>query len=162
MLRRVFVTLNCDTAYMDFSEARRSKGWIVLLATVLGVSIGAYSFISSARSQHVYTVTCGIIDFKPGVFYKTCADGGISLRELQWESWSQDGARGKGLYAINNCLPNCAEGKVFTVPVDILLSGNQPLDELRGKRLLNKITIKSLDKKPLPQSGSNTDSWVLE
>jgi hypothetical protein len=147
---------------MNFSEARRSKGWIVLLATLVGISLGAYSFISNARANHVYTVTCGIVDYKPGVFFKSCADGGIAVGQMQWESWSKDGARGKGTYAINNCTPDCATGKLLTTKVDVFLTGNTPLDEVRGKRILNRIKIKTLDEKPLPQSGLNTDSWVLE
>ena len=147
---------------MKFAEARRSKGWVVLLATVVGISLGAYSFISNARANHVYTVTCGIVDYKPGVFFKTCADGGIAVGQMQWESWSQNGARGKGTYAINNCSPDCATGKLFKVPVDVILTGNSPLDTVRGKRVLNRIVIKTLDKKPLPLNSSNTDSWVLE
>ena len=147
---------------MNFSEARKSKGWVVLLATVVGLSLGAYSFISNARANHVYTVTCGIVDDKPGIFFKTCADGGIGVGDVQWESWSQDGARGKGTYAINNCLPDCATGKHFTTAVNVVLTGNSPLDEVRGKRVLNRIEISTIDKKPLPLSGSNTDRWVLE
>jgi hypothetical protein len=147
---------------MKFAEARRSKGWVVLLATVVGISLGAYSFISNARANHVYTVTCGIVDYKPGVFFKTCADGGIAVGQMQWESWSQNGARGKGTYAINNCSPDCASGKLFKVPVNVILTGNSPLDTVRGKRVLNRIVIKTLDKKPLPLNSSNTDSWVLE
>jgi hypothetical protein len=147
---------------MKFAEARRSKGWVVLLTTVVGISLGAYSFISNARANHVYTVTCGIVDYKPGVFFKTCADGGIAVGQMQWESWSQNGARGKGTYAINNCSPDCATGKLFKVPVDVILTGNSPLDTVRGKRVLNRIVIKTLDKKPLPLNSSNTDSWVLE
>ena len=147
---------------MKFAEARRSKGWVVLLATVVGISLGAYSFISNARANHVYTVTCGIVDYKPGVFFKTCADGGIAVGQMQWESWSQNGARGKGTYAINNCSPDCATGKLFKVPVDVILTGNSPLDTVRGKRVLNRIVIKTLDKKPLPLNSSNTESWVLE
>jgi hypothetical protein len=147
---------------MKFTDARKSKGWIVLLATVVGLGLGGYSFISNARANHVYTVTCGIVDYKPGVFFKSCSDGGIAVGQMQWESWSQDGARGKGTYAINDCLPDCKTGKLTKVPVTVVLTGDNPLDEVRGKRVLNKITIATADKKPLPLGTSNTDSWVLE
>jgi hypothetical protein len=147
---------------MKFSEARRSKGWIVLLATVVGLSLGAYSFISNARANHVYTITCGIVDYKPGVFFKSCADGGIAVGQIQWDSWSQDGARGKGIYAINDCKPDCKSGTLIKAPVTVLLTGAQPLDQVRGKRVLNHIEIATADKKPLPLGSSNTDDWHLE
>ena len=146
---------------MNFAQARRSKGWVVLVATVFGLAFGIYSFISHAQANHVYTLTCGIVDYKPGVFFKSCADGGIAVGEIEWESWSQDGARGKGTYAINNCLPDCATGKLFKTAVTITLTGSQPLDIVRGKRVLNHFTITTTDKKPLPLSSSNTDSWDL-
>ena len=147
---------------MNFTEARRSKGWIVLLATVVGISLGAYSFISNARANHVYTITCGIVDYKPGVFFKSCSDGGMAAGQIEWESWSQDGARGKGIYAINDCTPDCKTGTLLKVPVTVVLTGSKPLDEVRGKRVLNHIQIATADKKPLPLGTSNTDSWVLE
>jgi hypothetical protein len=147
---------------MNFAEARRSKGWIVLLATVVGISLGAYSFISKSISNHVYTVTCGIVDYKPGVFFKTCADGGIAVGQIEWESWTKGGAEGKGIYAINNCLPDCASGKLLKANVTVKLTGEDPLVEVRGKKVLNRITIATANKKPLPLGTSNTDSWVLE
>lgn len=147
---------------MNFSEARRSKGWIVLLATVVGISVGGYSFIKNARENHVYTLTCGIVDYKPGVFFKSCADGGIAVGQIEWESWSKAGAHGKGIYAVNDCTPDCAQGTLIQVPVDITLTGNNPLDIVRNKKVLNKLEIKSLEKKFLPYSSSNRQTWLLE
>lgn len=147
---------------MNFSEARRSKGWIVLLATVVGLALGGYSFISNARANHVYAVTCGIVAYKPGVFFKSCNDGGVAVGEIQWESWSKAGARGKGTYAVNDCLPTCKEGTLKKTAVSIELTGNNPLDEIRGKRVLNRFTFTTIDKKSLPLGSSNTETWELE
>jgi len=147
---------------MKFSEARKSKGWIVLLATVLGVGMGAFTFISSARANHVYTVTCGIVDYKPGVFFKSCADGGIAVGEIQWESWNKTGAEGKGVYAINDCSPDCATGKLHKANVTVTLTGNSPLDVVNKKSVLTHIRIATADMKPLPLGTSSTDSWDLQ
>ena len=147
---------------MNFASARSSKGWIVLVATLLGVSFGGYSFISHARANHVYTLTCGIVDYKPSVFFKSCADGGIAVGQIQWESWSQTGARGRGIYAVNDCTPNCAEGNLRKVPVLVKLTGSDPLDIYNGKRILNVIRIATPDKRLLPLSSQFKDSWKLE
>ncbi len=147
---------------MNFSEARRTKGWIVLVATVLGVGIGAYTFISSARANHVYTLTCGIVDYKPGVFFKSCADGGIAVGQIQWESWSKIGASGTGIYAINDCTPDCATGKLHKTAVTVTLTGTTPLAIANKKSVLNHIAIATIDKKPLPLGSSNKDSWDLQ
>jgi hypothetical protein len=147
---------------MNFSEARKTKGWIVLVATLLGVGIGTFTFISSARANHVYTLTCGIVDYKPGVFFKYCADGGVAVGQIQWDSWSKDGASGRGVYAINDCKPTCVTGKLHRADVRITLTGATPLTVVNKKRVLNHISITNADKKPLPLGASNTDSWELQ
>jgi hypothetical protein len=147
---------------MDFSEVRRTKGWIVLVATVLGVGIGTFTFISSARANHVYTLTCGIVDYKPGVFFKYCADGGIAVGQIQWESWSKIGASGRGIYAVNDCKPDCATGKLHKANVTVTLTGTTPLAIANKKSVLNHIAIATIDKKLLPLASSNKDSWDLQ
>ena len=147
---------------MNFSEARRTKGWIVLVATVIGVGIGAFTFISSARANHVYTLTCRIVDYKPGVFFKYCADGGVAVGQIQWDSWSKLGASGRGVYAINDCTPTCVAGKLHKTDVRITLTGTTPLKVVDKKNVLSHISITTADKKPLPLGTSNTDSWDLE
>jgi hypothetical protein len=147
---------------MNFSEARRTKGWIVLVATVIGVGIGAFTFISSARANHVYTLTCRIVDYKPGVFFKYCADGGVAVGQIQWDSWSKVGASGRGVYAINDCTPTCVAGKLHKTDVRITLTGTTPLKVVDKKNVLSHISITTADKKPLPLGTSNTDSWDLE
>ena len=146
----------------NFEKARRSKGWIVLLATVVGLGVGGYTYVHRAASQQLYVTNCGIVDYKPGVFFKSCSQGGMAVGQIDWESWSQDGARGKGIYAINDCKPDCKTGTLTKVPVTVVLTGDKPLTEVRGKRVLNHISIATLDKKPLPLGTSSSDSWVLE
>jgi len=147
---------------MKLSEARRTKGWIVLVATVLGVGIGTFTFISNARANHVYTLTCGIVDYKPGVFFKYCADGGVAVGQIQWDSWSKVGASGRGVYAINDCKPTCVAGKLHKTDVRVTLTGTTPLTVVNKKNVLNLITVTTADKKPLPLGTSNTDSWELQ
>jgi len=146
---------------MNFREARKSKGWIVLLASVLGISIGGYSFINNALTNHVYTVNCGQVDYKPKVFLKVCGDQHVAISDIQWDSWSADGARGKAVYVVNDCNPTCASGMQKQVEVNVVLTGNTPLDIVRSKSVLNRLEISSVDKKPLPLSGANRESWNL-
>jgi hypothetical protein len=146
---------------MNFREARKSKGWIVLLASVLGISIGGYSFINNAMTNHVYTVNCGQVDYKPKAFLKVCGDQHVAISDIQWDSWSADGARGKAVYVVNDCNPTCASGMQNQVEVNVVLTGNTPLDIVRSKSVLNRLEISSVDKKPLPLSGVNRESWNL-
>jgi len=146
---------------MNFREARKSKGWIVLLASVLGISIGGYSFINNAMSNHVYTVNCGHVDYKPKAFLKVCGDQHVAISDIQWDSWSADGARGKAVYVVNDCNPTCASGMQKQVEVNVVLTGNTPLDIVRSKSVLNRLEITTVDKKPLPLSGATRESWNL-
>jgi hypothetical protein len=141
---------------------RKVKNLLIVLTPIIGVLLTVFAFIANDRTNHVFTVTCGIVDYKPGVFFKSCADGGIAVGEIKWDSWNKDGATGKGTYAINDCKPNCASGKLSKVAVSVKLTGDKPLTEVRGKRVLNHIAIATLDKKPLPLGTSSSDSWVLE
>jgi len=153
--------LKRDTYIMEFSEARKAKGWIVLLATVLGISIGGYTFIHNALTNHVYTVNCGQVDYKPKVFLKVCGDQHVAISDIQWDSWSADGARGKSVYVVNDCNPTCASGMQKQVEVNLVLTGNKPLDIVRSKSVLNRLEITAVDKKPLPSSSANRESWSL-
>jgi len=146
---------------MNFREARKSKGWIVLLASVLGISIGGYSFINNALTNHVYTVNCGQVDYKPKVFLKVCGDQHIAVSDIQWDSWSTEGARGKAVYVVNDCNPTCASGMQKQVEVNVVLTGNTPLDIVRSKSVLNRLEITTVDKKTLPESSAIRESWSL-
>ena len=62
--------------------------------------------------------------FPPPVdsFFITCADGNEGIYKIKWSKWSQNGGEGIGVYGINNCRPDCAEGKYTFTRVKILLS----------------------------------------
>lgn len=86
----------------------------------------------------VYTFLCELITQKPETLTNTCADFGESVYMIKWKTWGVKGATGTGTYAINQCEPNCAQGKTREVPVKLRL------DRVTsdGKRyLLNFLTI---------------------
>jgi len=144
---------------MSFKEARFAKGWIALLATLIGLGIGGYTFVNRAFSTQVYVTNCGIIDYKPTAILKFCADGGVAIGAIEWESWSANGATGTGKYQINDCSPNCADGKIYYADVEIELS---KVKNLAKKDVLTFISLKTKDGKNLPMSSSPLDAWPLE
>lgn len=44
-------------------------------------------------------------------------DATAFLYRMRWTQWSTTKAVGTGTYLLNNCTPNCAEGKFYNVPI---------------------------------------------
>ncbi|HEX6453225.1 MAG TPA: hypothetical protein VF060_27660 [Trebonia sp.] len=51
------------------------------------------------------------------------ADGGNIVTRIRWLSWTGSGATGRGVSAMESCVPDCAQGAVRYVPTTITLSG---------------------------------------
>jgi hypothetical protein len=52
----------------------------------------------------------------------SCADDGIFVDSITWNSWKKRKATGEGTLNVNTCNPNCAEGNFKTYPVDMTLN----------------------------------------
>lgn len=140
-------------------EIRFTKGWIVIVASAIGLSYGGYTFINHAITTQIYVTTCGHLDYKPTVILKFCADAEVGIGQIQWSTWSAEGASGTGVYEVNDCAPSCASGKFHYADVRITLSKSKTSD---GKIALTFISISTKDEKNLPLSQSTSDSWPLE
>lgn len=73
------------------------------------------------KPSDVYTFSCELVLRKPTAFSTTCADFGVAIFEVKWSMWSADGAKGSGVYSVNDCNPSCAEGTRHEVPVYLWL-----------------------------------------
>lgn len=131
---------------------------LLTLISVIGISIGSYTFFHRAASQQVYVYKCGIIDYKPMSLTEFCADAGAGVAQIEWETWAASGATGVGQYAINICNPSCAGGKWKYADVKVALS--KTVHE-KGKKVLSRIDIVTVDGKNLPQSTSPKLGWDL-
>ena len=142
-----------------FEKARRSKGWIVLLATAIALAYGGYTYIHTAISQQLYVTNCGIVDYKPHVLLKFCADAGVGVGDIEWTQWSKAGGEGTAKYTANDCDPTCVDGSFITKEVFVKLS---KLKKIHGKEAFTYIQVESKDKKALPLLNSMDDEWSLE
>jgi len=61
---------------------------------------------------------------EPTDYVLSCGDGGNGITGAHWTSWTPSGATGTGTEYLNDCTPNCAEGKIIDYPVDISLTGS--------------------------------------
>ena len=111
-------------------------------------------------SSKVLTWNCEIETHKPELIFFTCADGGLYVEKIKWNTWSKDGATGIGVFSENLCKPSCAEGQRVEAPVDLRLSN---LTEQDGKYYLRTLDISTSDGKDFPWGRANGFEWdVME
>jgi len=102
----------------------------------------------SVKPEEVLTFDCETPVHKPDYITLTCADGGIAVGEIKWQSWEVKAAKGTGVYAENICQPDCASGKLIKTPVVISLNN---LIEYKSKFYLKDLAITT-------QKGNNSIS----
>jgi hypothetical protein len=116
--------------------------------------------IPSLNPEQVLTWNCEIPEHKPESITITCADGGIFVEKIKWDSWGQTGATGVGVFSENLCEPSCAEGKRVTAAVKLTLSN---LTEQNGKYYLRTLDISASDGKDFPWGKAGSLQWdVME
>ena len=113
--------------------------------------------VVNVNPDEVLTFDCEIPLHKPDYITLTCADGGMSVREIKWQSWGSKEAVGTGIYAENNCQPDCASGKFIKTPVAISLTS---LTEYKSKFYLKDLVITPTSGKDFP-GGNNLIQWDL-
>lgn len=102
-----------------------------------------------------WTYDCEFPVQRPETIMLTCADGGMVVSDIKWETWSSNGASGKGIYSQNMCDPNCAEGTRMDVPVEVKLN---ELIEYKGRTVLKALDIKAVSGRELP-NGNKELYW---
>ena len=73
------------------------------------------SAASTDSSIQIYA-NCTSLSFEPTSIRVTCADGGWSLKDLTWTSWTGMSATGTGTLVYNDCKPSCVAGHFHQVP----------------------------------------------
>ncbi|HEY1622893.1 MAG TPA: hypothetical protein VGG16_03765 [Streptosporangiaceae bacterium] len=79
----------------------------------------ASTFIASGqdlRGAALYEPACG------GYGCQLSGDSTAYLADMKWSSWTTVSAIGTGTYKLNTCSPNCAAGRVDSVPVTVTFS----------------------------------------
>lgn len=110
------------------------------------------------KATEVLTWDCGSLVNQPESITLTCADGGELIHSITWTTWTSKSASGTGIYSINLCDPNCAEGKRLEEPVEIALDNA----ELDSKKIVYKTLIfTTLSGQNLPQENTKEGRWEL-
>jgi hypothetical protein len=95
---------------------------------------------------------------RPSSFVLTCADAGDVLVALHWVSWGPTAAFATGTEQINDCTPNCADGKFINYPVLVNLWRPEPLRGHPGVEYFSRVTrVYTANRPPLYYcSGTHT------
>jgi hypothetical protein len=85
---------------------------------------------------------------EPSDYILTCADAGSVLEHLVWKSWTAQQAVATGVHELNDCTPNCAEGKFIDYPVVVTLWRGEPVSGQPGERYFTMITVRYTGLRP--------------
>jgi hypothetical protein len=130
------------------------------LATNLSLSEPDTKPAIKVKATEVLTWDCEYPEYKPKAITFTCADGGLYVDKIQWDSWSQKGATGTAIFYENLCEPSCAEGKQVSEEVKIKLSNITPR---KGKFYLRTLDIETVTGKDFTWGRAGTYQWdVME
>jgi hypothetical protein len=92
---------------------------ILELTKVVGASDEDIALIDP---MNIFAIVCGYPEHKPDVTTTNCADFGVQVNNISWHSWNGYGARGSGVWSVNQCEPDCANGTRIGTPVEVRLS----------------------------------------
>jgi hypothetical protein len=114
---------------------------------------------SYAKVDGIWTYDCEFPVQRPEQVMLSCADGGMIVTDIKWQSWDATGATGTGTYSQNMCEPSCAEGKRVDVPARLKLS---ELFEYKGRKVLRTLDIEAMGGRELPNGASGIEWDVSE
>ena len=112
-----------------------------------------------AKVGGIWTYDCEFPVQRPEQIMLTCADGGMIVTDIKWQSWDVKGATGTGTYSQNMCEPSCAQGKRVDVPVIVNLS---ELFEYKGRNVLRALDIEAVGGRELPDGTAGFTWDVVE
>jgi hypothetical protein len=113
----------------------RTFGLVIGLAIALGVTA------AQAEARTFYPNCTGKLQYKPRSITVFCADAGMIVSRISWSSWGEREARGRSSRAsVNECDPNCAQGKTqrFTVGLRLWRARTCPTGR---KRVFTRLTV---------------------
>lgn len=85
---------------------------------------------------------------EPSSYVLTCADNGSFLYYLKWTSWTAGRATAAGVHELNDCTPNCAEGKFHKYPAVITFWRPESLAGHPGEKYFTRITVRYTGPRP--------------
>jgi hypothetical protein len=85
---------------------------------------------------------------EPTGYILTCADANSVLDHLTWMSWTAQQAVAAGDHELNNCTPNCAEGKFINYPAIVTLWRSEPVSGHPRERYFTRLKVRYTGPRP--------------
>jgi hypothetical protein len=119
------------------------------LAVIATAGCGsAASAASLGKQQTVGTTAVPVVvvcfnktQIRPGSYLLACGDGSAYLERLNWAAWGPSSAMASGTFIVNNCTPDCAEGRGIAFGVLAVLWNAQPWPGHAGVRYFTELTM---------------------
>lgn len=99
--------------------------WLGLVPGPPASAAAAAIAARSAAGGRPVVLTCADKPVKrPRNYMLACGDGTDDLTKITWVSWRRGVAHGHGTEALNDCVPDCAQGTFRFYPVRIVFRGH--------------------------------------
>src|SRR5436190_2518874 len=140
---------------------RTTRMAALLAAGAIIAAIGASSVATagpvagSSGKLPLLIGNCAKPKFKPANVILACGDASLGAQGVTWSSWTRKKAVGAGTGQLNDCKPNCAQGKTKTAPMQ--LRATKPHTCSNGRRIFTKLSYTWTSGAPVgnvPDSGS--------
>jgi hypothetical protein len=129
---------------------------IIVVVAIAALGALAVSAVAGASGNRVLLIgNCAKPKFKPANVILACGDASLGATNVVWSSWGKKSAVGAGTGQLNDCKPNCAQGKTKTAPMSLRASKPQLCSN--GKRVFSKLAYTWTSGAPVgnaPDSGS--------
>lgn len=100
----------------------------------------ATAVTSTAAMRAVVYACGGDAKMRPARYTLACADANEGVRNLRWKGWGTPKATAKGTMWTNDCTPDCAAGKMKSVPVTVTVD-NLVKGEATGQYRRMTVTV---------------------
>jgi hypothetical protein len=127
-----------------------------IVTGLVAAAVAGFAAVSADGSSHVRIPGCGGTDhakYEPDKVIVACGDGNFFVKDIEWTKWTRKKAHGYGKGRLNDCTPNCAQGKFHSYKVT--LTATKPVTCSNGKREFSRLAWYFVHKhKGIKRSGS--------
>ena len=110
------------------------------------------------RGSQMWTFECELVVQKPSVMTSACADFGEQVRNIVWDQWDKGHGVGRGIYSVNDCDPDCADGTLHETPVTVELGD---VTKVGSKYFLNTFSFVSKNGEALGVGKGSSGTWDI-